>query len=120
MKKWWNYVALGAGGFFLSAGSCGTGYFYGYYKSEPEIARLDLQKDGIEGMCVYKNRKELVCATDITYAGVNSDGAVDYVVVDVETQKVKEFVPGKDDCVKKYTRLLEEEMKKQNQEQPKQ
>ncbi len=116
MTKKWPYALVALGGLALGGVTCGSGgYLLGYYKSEPEIFTMDYEKDGIEGLCVYKNNKEMICAAD-----VNEDGAVDVVTIDVKTQQIIEekSVSGKDDCVNKYLRRLQEEMQKQQQEEP--
>jgi|SRR3989344_3916012 len=105
MSNWWKYILVGAGCTLVTgAGGAGgmyvsyhSGYARGYEEKEPEIAILDYNEDGMEGMCVVKNATEIVCAADVNY-----DGAVDVALLDVETGQVKESFPGKEDCGSKY------------------
>ena len=108
MSNWWKYSLAGAGCLFL--GGAG-GYYYGYYKSEPEIVILRYETDGLEGFCVYRTNSEMVCAADLDH-----NGSVDVSVVDVETQTIKEVQLGQDDCTKKYLRSLEKELQKRGHE----
>lgn len=114
MSNWWKYALAGVGGAFF-AGTAGTtlGYYFGYYKSEPEILILDRERHGFEGWCVVKSANEMVCAADANY-----DGAVDVVLMDVEKQEIKEVVYGKDDCVSKRLRTLEQKLQKQQEQEP--
>ena len=127
MTKKWGYALVALGSFALGGAILGTGGSYisykkgyergydeGYNKSEPEILVLNQKTHGIEGLCVVKNAKEMVCAADIDY-----NGSVDVVLIDVETQQIKDVIPGKDDCTSKYLQKLEEGLQKQEQ-QPKQ
>ena len=103
-------AVFGAGGSYISyKKGHERGYEEGYNKSEPEILVLNYETHGIEGLCVIKNAKEMVCAADVDY-----NGSVDVVLIDVETQQIKDVVPGKDDCTSKYLRSLEEELQKQH------
>lgn len=114
MSNWWKYALAGVSGAFLG-GTAGTtlGYYYGYYKSEPEIMILNYKQHGVEGMCVTRNSREKVCAVD-----GDNNGSVDVVVIDVETEEMKEILlVGEDTCLNKLLRNIEEET--QNQEQPK-
>ena len=114
MSNWCKYVSGAAASGSLLGPTCGaTGYYYGYYKSEPEIIILNYKQHGVEGMCVARNSREKVCAVD-----GDNNGSVDVVVIDVETEEMKELLlVGEDTCLNKLLRNIEKET--QNQEQPK-
>ena len=127
MSNWWKYALVGAGCSFITglAGVGGMylahqrghhqgyeeGYHDGYEESEPEMFVMDYETHGIEGMCVVRNAQENICAADVDY-----NGSVDVVLLDAETQQVKEVLLGKDDCASKYLRRLEELKELQKQE----
>ncbi len=118
MKEGWKYAVVGGAvtGLFLIPTCSLTGYYYGYYKSEPEMMYLKYETHGTEGLCVKKNAREAVCAVD-----ADNNGSVDLLLVDPETWEVKGTVLGQDDCSKKILRILEKELQNQgqSQEQPK-
>lgn len=137
MEKKWQYALVALGGFLLCGTTTSVGTYLGnkkgyergyekgynqgyeegleegYNKSEPEIMFLNYKIHGLDGMCVVRNKNEMVCALD-----ADDNGSIDTLVLDPNTLEIKEgSTYGEDDCDSKYLRNRQKEQQKQ--EQPK-